>query len=203
MFGEGGVNSYAYCQGNPIDYVDPTGNWRLLPVWLSKLGSRLFGSTAKGGAMPARAATKAPKTSTNAVKPVVGKTAKRVNRVNNRKPKKQGAVQEGQIKGGFWDNQPKLGIQTTQNVKNTFKSEVPKTAPAGSKPSSGQPWGEMLENPKSGLEQFQKKLEKSWLNESVQRPTAEGGAKQSRFFDKPFEERISEDMKSVRGNVQK
>ena len=35
-FGAGGVNSYTYCGGNPIDFVDPTGN---VFGWFSKIGS--------------------------------------------------------------------------------------------------------------------------------------------------------------------
>ena len=29
-FGRGGLNSYAYCQGDPINYIDPNGRW---PKW--------------------------------------------------------------------------------------------------------------------------------------------------------------------------
>jgi RHS repeat-associated protein len=31
-FGKGGVNAYAYCQGDPVNYSDPTGQWPLLPL---------------------------------------------------------------------------------------------------------------------------------------------------------------------------
>ncbi|MBA6098725.1 MULTISPECIES: RHS repeat-associated core domain-containing protein [Pseudomonas] len=39
-FGEGGLNSYAYCAGDPINYIDPTGEMRL-PLWLSNTLSKL------------------------------------------------------------------------------------------------------------------------------------------------------------------
>jgi RHS repeat-associated protein len=31
-FGRGGVNAYAYCQGDPVNYTDPTGQWALLAL---------------------------------------------------------------------------------------------------------------------------------------------------------------------------
>jgi len=30
-FGEGGLNTYAYCQGDPVNSSDPSGHWKLLP----------------------------------------------------------------------------------------------------------------------------------------------------------------------------
>ncbi|MFU2326566.1 RHS repeat-associated core domain-containing protein [Pseudomonas sp. NFX98] len=69
-FGEGGLNCYAYCEGDPINYRDPTGKWNvhgwfanaLLEVvgdyvvpyipkravaWIPGVGNRTFGRVAK------------------------------------------------------------------------------------------------------------------------------------------------------------
>ena len=51
-FGAGGLNRYAYCAGDPLNRVDPTGNsW--LPVLFSALGfiGALAGAIATGGAL--------------------------------------------------------------------------------------------------------------------------------------------------------
>ncbi|QJQ10110.1 RHS repeat-associated core domain-containing protein [Pseudomonas putida] len=39
-FGKGGINSYMYCNADPINYTDPSGRLRL-PSWLRWLGSRV------------------------------------------------------------------------------------------------------------------------------------------------------------------
>lgn len=46
-FGKGGINAYAFCEGDPINYSDPTGNMKGLIVALSKTSTSPTRTTAK------------------------------------------------------------------------------------------------------------------------------------------------------------
>lgn len=44
-FGKGGINAYAYCQGDPVNYHDPSGQ---IPVWLAPVKSILTSAISLG-----------------------------------------------------------------------------------------------------------------------------------------------------------
>lgn len=44
-FGKGGLNAYAYCQGDPVNYQDPSGQ---VPVWLAPVKSILSNAISLG-----------------------------------------------------------------------------------------------------------------------------------------------------------
>lgn len=61
-FGKGGLNSYAYCLGDPVNLVDPTGQ---LPEWLRTAATVVAIVIALGGAAPSAGLLIAPR-----IKPV-------------------------------------------------------------------------------------------------------------------------------------
>ncbi|MNF88979.1 hypothetical protein D3C84_714840 [compost metagenome] len=48
-FGAGGLNTYMYCVGDPVNYRDPTGHFAILPI-LTQLAA-VAGGTSSGGGM--------------------------------------------------------------------------------------------------------------------------------------------------------
>lgn len=127
-FGEGGLNSYMYCEGNPIDYLDPDGTSILSA--LSRLGRYIAG-----------AFKKAPK----------------ARKVPN------GRVNNGNVKGGFFDNL-KAG-----NIK-TEPTKVPKNLTdisAQRAPVRGPKFGESLSDPKSGLDRLKSRASKKLMQDGV------------------------------------
>jgi RHS repeat-associated protein len=54
-FGKGGLNAYAYCEGEPVLGSDPTGRWKIPNIW--KGLKNLFGRTPRKLRTPTPAAT--------------------------------------------------------------------------------------------------------------------------------------------------
>jgi len=155
-FGEGGLNSYTYCEGNPIDYLDPDGT-SILSV-LSRLGRYIGGAFTKTAKAP-----KVPKVSK------VPKPRKVPNgRVNNRK-----------VKRPYFEDL-KLGNIETKPIK------VPKNATDISAQRAlvrGAKRGDSLGNPKSGLEKMESSLSKPWLQKGVVESFKTPGSSQPSMFE--------------------
>ncbi|MPY23762.1 RHS repeat-associated core domain-containing protein [Shewanella sp. YLB-07] len=56
-FGQGGINSYAYCLGDPINLKDPSGHFVLLSLLIGAIVGAIVGATISAAAEGVRAAT--------------------------------------------------------------------------------------------------------------------------------------------------
>ncbi|VVO10690.1 hypothetical protein PS858_01369 [Pseudomonas fluorescens] len=189
-FGEGGFNSYGYCGQDPINYVDPTGNLRFFAWFARKLGlSQKSGTpkTVQKNEPPQQAAP--------------GKTGKKKPQVSAGKvktPARHGRVNDGNIKGGFWDDQSK-GI-----VRRGFEPEKQPRTPVSSPSSEGK--GSSLEAPSTGWQIMKERLKKPFLNEDARnlfKPSTSGEGSMFQSHAKAigkYKSRSEEDMASVREN---
>ena len=154
-FEQGGVNPYAYCEGNPVDYVDPEGRWRLLPLAVTKFFGRLFGKTAATGAKASRSAAKAsqgsassggaPSRSTNAGTRVSGAAGNAVSDGGKIQPR--GALKDGKVRGGYWD-------QLTSGKIQLRPGELASKGSRAIPDVKGRKMHDALGEPPSGLQQW-------------------------------------------------
>ena len=167
-FEQGGVNPYAYCEGNPVDYVDPEGRWRLLPLAVTKFFGRLFGKTTATGAKASGSAAKAgqgPASSGGALsrsKNAGGQVSRTTGNAvsDGGKIQPPGAIKNGRAKNGFWDNLENKNIKLEQGK---ITSEGLRRNPD----VKGPKMQDALERPRSGWERFQHKLEKPTASKSM------------------------------------
>ncbi|WP_207265633.1 RHS repeat-associated core domain-containing protein [Pseudomonas sp. GW101-3H06] len=150
-FEKGGPNAYAYCEGDPMNYVDPTGTWAM-PSWMGRLAALFTKSSAKDVAKQATrtARTKAPKV------PNVNKKAS-----SAAPSRSKGTVQNGRIKGGFFEDL-KNGVE-----KRSFEPKAPRTGRGVSQVAGASKFDDSLANPASGLDRLKEGLKQPWLKESV------------------------------------
>jgi RHS repeat-associated protein len=142
-FGEGGVNAYAYTEGDPVNYTDPTGNAIYGFGWLFKLAAWIGGSTVKTGTKVGRATSAGSKVSKSVLKAPKGK-------VNN-----------GNIKGGYWEQVNRRNEFTPIKQKPTSKTL------ANPRRVTGPKAGDSLGDPSSGLDRLQSRLQKDLIQTDV------------------------------------
>lgn len=176
-FEQGGVNPYAYCEGNPVDYVDPEGRWRL-PLAVTKFFGRLFGKTAATGAKASRSAAKAGQgspssggalsRSTNAGTRVFRTAGNAVSDGGKIQPR--GALKDGQVRGGFWDQltsgeiQLRPGQLAAKGSRANPDVKGPKMYDALGEPPSGlQQW---KERPRATKSMFRQNFKTSRFSQS-------------------------------------
>ncbi|MBH2034341.1 MAG: RHS repeat-associated core domain-containing protein [Pseudomonadales bacterium] len=142
-FEEGGLNSYMYCEGNPIDYLDPDGT-SIFSV-LSRLGRSIAGIFTKTAPKAAKAA-KAAKTAK------VQQTTKVLNKGSN-KGKRGNFFKD--LGNGKIQTKP---LETGKDVLNPRNQLVAVKGPKA---------GVSLEKPPSGAKQLRDRLKKPVLQQGV------------------------------------
>ncbi|MNH78521.1 RHS Repeat protein [compost metagenome] len=157
-FAKGGLNPYAYCEWNPVNYVDPTGKVRFFPMWLTKMVAGLFGKTASTGTKGASAGAKSAKAASSNMTAAKGtntaaKTVKSVAKetFEGGKISRKGAISNGRVKDGFWDSLENGKIELHLNRGST---NVPKLADV-----TGPKFVDGLEDPLSGFQRLKARVE--------------------------------------------
>ncbi|VVN95063.1 RHS repeat-associated core domain-containing protein [Pseudomonas fluorescens] len=127
-FGKGGVNAYAYCEGEPVLGNDPTGRWKIPNLW--KGVKNLFGRT------PSKFRTPPPVNTQKTANPIITQAS------SNTASTHSGLLDESSVKFQI----PRIKLNPSKPTPKKINEPTPSQRPSKptSLPSSSRTEGEFL-----------------------------------------------------------